>query len=266
LILGLDSGKMSIVTSPELKRKLSRLKRQNKEERQRSVWRAFFVSALAGSLILVATLPQWQIKEPGQIHLKDNHLVREDSILSSLALSYPQSIWTISSQQLSQKLESLPAISTAKVTRQILPPSLIVFLQERVPVAVAFSEGNIGFLDAEGTWISGSFYQLDSDFPMPTLKVTNWQPEYRSYWTKIYHLLTQYSSVKIFELRWEEPTNLILKTEIGTVYFGSPAERLKDKFVVLAKLKNLPNYLNNSEIAYIDLRNPDLRLIEKYTN
>ncbi|MBE9167188.1 FtsQ-type POTRA domain-containing protein [Pleurocapsales cyanobacterium LEGE 06147] len=253
------------ITSPELKRKLSRLKRQNREERQRSLWRAFFVSAIAGSLILVAALPKWQIKDREQIHLKDARLVTEDSVLSSLALSYPQSIWTISSQQLSQKLESLPAIANAKVTRQILPPSLIVFLNERVPVAIAFSDGNIGFLDAEGTWIPGSFYQLDSDFPMPTLKVTNWQSEYRSYWVQIYRLLTQYSTVKIFELRWEEPTNLILKTEIGTVYFGSPTERLKDKFIVLARLKNLPNYLKNSEIAYIDLRNPDLRIIEKYT-
>ncbi len=257
---------MSTITSPELKRKLSRLKRQNREERQRAVWRAFFVSALAGSLIWVATLPQWQIKDRGQIYLKNNHLVKKEPILSSLALAYPQSIWTISSQQLSQQLESLPAIATAKVTRQILPPSLIVFLQERVPVAVAFSEGNMGFLDAEGTWLPGSFYQLDANFSMPTLKVTNWQPEYRSYWIEIYRLLTQYSTVKIFELRWEEPTNLILKTEIGTVYFGSPTERLKDKFIVLARLKNLPDYLKNSEIAYIDLRNPDLRLIEKYTN
>lgn len=257
---------MSTITSQELKRKLSRLKRQNREERQRVIWRAFFVSALAGSLISIAALPQWQINNRGQIHLKDNHLIREDSVFSSLALSYPQSIWTISSQQLSENLETIPAIATAKVSRQILPPTLLVFLQERVPVAVAFSEGNIGFLDAEGTWIPGSFYQLDSDFPMPNLKVINWQSEYRSYWTQIYRLLTQYSSVKIFELRWEDPTNLILKTEIGTVYFGSPSERLADKFLVLAKLRNLPEYLNNSEIAYIDLRNPDLRLIEKYTN
>jgi cell division protein FtsQ len=210
-------------------------------------------------------LPQWQIRQPAQVEILGEHLIKEEKIFTFLDLSFPQFTWSIPPQKLRQKLESIPAIATAKVKRQILPSRLIISLEERVPVAVALSGEKVGFLDAEGILISSTFYELNEEFPLPTLKVTNWQPQYRPYWLQIYHLLTYYSGIKIWEIRWQEPTNLSLKTEIGTVYFGSPADRLVDKFTVLAQLKNLPQYLKTSEIAYIDLSNPDLRLIERYS-
>ncbi len=64
---------------------------------------------------------------------------------------------------------------------------------------------------------------------------------------------------------WNESGDVHLKTQLGMVYLGSPHFRLEDKFAALARLQNLPRYLDRSQINYIDLSNPDLRIIEKHS-
>jgi cell division protein FtsQ len=256
---------MFTIFASELKNKLSLLKRQRQQEKQRSLWRAFIVSSLTGGLLWLAIFPQWQITQKAQVQISGEHLIKEEKIFTLLDLSLPQFIWTIPPEKLSQQLESIPAIATAKVKRQIFPCKLTISIAERTPVALVLSAGQVGFLDAKGIMIPSNFYELNEQFPFPKIKVINWQPEYRLYWLQIYNLLTYYSQIKIWEIRWQESNNLVLKTEIGTVYLGSPADRLKDKFAVLAKLKNLPEYLKTSQIAYIDLSNPDVRLIQRYS-
>ena len=251
--------------SPKLKQKLSLLKKRKKQQFYYAIWRSLFASSFAATLIWWANLPYWQIQDKLQIKIQGDQLVAKDTIHSLLALSYPQLIWSISTQKLSQSLESAPPILNAKVTRQILPPSITISLQEKVPVAVALSSGKVGFIDAQGNWIPRQFYQntANNSLPLP-LRVINFQPQYSYYWSEIYRLINLYSSIGIFEVNWQDSENLSLKTALGTVYLGSPSFRLADKFAVLARLQNLPNYLNRSDIDHIDLSNPDLRIIEKH--
>jgi cell division protein FtsQ len=256
---------MAVFSSPKLKQKLSLLQQQKKREAFHYFWRSLLVSCLTASFLWCLTLPEWKIKQPEQVEIEGNHLVTEDTIRVLIALSYPQNIWAIPTKKISQNLESIPPIITAKVTRQILPARLLISLQERKPVAIALSESKVGFLDAQGIWIPPDFYsKLAENLDLPTLKVVNFQPNYSATWTELYRLISIYDRVKIFEVRWQEANNLVLQTELGRVYFGSPSFRLEDKFKVLAQLKNLPNYVKGSSVAHIDLTNPDIRLIEKY--
>ena len=257
---------MSLSYSPKLQQKLSLLKKQKKQQLYSALWRSLFISSLAATLFWLISLPYWQIKHKSQVKITGNHTVTKDTIYSLLALSYPQFIWSIPTKKLSQTLESAPPILTARVNRQILPPIITISLQEKVPVAIALSKGKVGFLDDRGSWIPRQFYQnTTNNFSPFTLRVINFQPQYAHYWAEVYKLINLYSDIDIFEVNWQDSENLRLKTELGMVYLGSPRFRLADKFAALASLQNLPAYLNQSQIDHIDLSNPDVRLVEKYS-
>lgn len=253
---------MTRVSSKLIKeQKLLEIERKTKSWQM--TWRAFVSSCLALSLFLLIILPKWLIADNSQIQIVGNQLVSNQTIYELLSLSYPRSIWQIPTHQLSENLQLTPPIVAAKITRQLLPPRLIVALQERIPVALAVKEGKVGFLDKQGIWVAKSFYQnLQQSSRSPSLKVIGFSEQYRSQWQELYHLITN-QSIQFFEVNWQDPNNLIVKTELGTVYLGSCSSELLKKFTVLDRLRDLPKRFNTSEIVYIDISNPDSPVIQR---
>ena len=236
---------------------------ERKTQSWQMTWRAFVSSCLALSLFLLIILPEWLITKNAQIQVVGNHLVSNQTIYELLSLSYPRSIWQIPTHQLSKGLESTPPIVAAKITRQLFPLRLIVALEERLPVALAVKESKVGFLDNQGIWVEKSFYQnLQQSSRSPTLKVIAFNEQYRSQWQELYHLITN-QSIEFFEVNWQDPNNLIVKTELGTVYLGSCSSELLKKFMVLDRLRDLPKRFNTSEIVYIDISNPESPVIQR---
>ena len=256
---------MATLSLDKLQQKLHRLKQQRQQRLRRSLWRCLIAISSATGLLALASLPYWQVKHKFQLDIEGESLISEDTIHSWLNFAYPQYIWSIPTQKLAQQLELIPSIAAVKISKQILPPRLNVAIQERIPVALASSAGEVGFLDQEGNWIAQQHYgELKTNLTLPDLKVVNFQPQERNSWIKIYHLISLYSAIEIEEISWDRANGLFLKTEIGMVYLGSDRSRLEKQFEVMASLKNLPDRVERSEIAYIDLSNPDLNLIQKY--
>ena len=90
---------------------------------------------------------------------------------------------------------------------------------------------------------------------LPTLKVIGPLKQYRASSRKFYQGLSGLT-VKVFEINWQNPNNLILKTEIGTVRLGPYSSRTAEQLKVLDRMRQLPQRLDSSKIAYIDLKNP----------
>ncbi|MGV2828607.1 cell division protein FtsQ/DivIB [Myxosarcina sp. GI1(2024)] len=253
--------------SPQLEHKLLRLNHKQQQSWRRSLWRSLVTIGCATSLSGIVASSYWQINGRAQVLIEGENLVSEAAIYALLDLTYPQFLGAVPSYELAQKLESIPAIAAARVSKQTIPPRLTISLQERVPVALALSAGKVGFLDAEGTWIPPHFYKnLSTNFLLPQLKVINFHPQDRASWMEIYRLISLYSALEISEVRWDETERLFLKTELGTVYLGADLSQLEDRFEVMVRLKNLPDRFDSSQIAYIDLSNPNLNLIQKYRN
>ena len=204
-----------------------------------------------------------------------------------LPLSYPESLLRVNPEAIEQNLESMAPIAGATVSRQLFPPGLKIEVTERYPVAIAqltsseissgISSGisseatpsardrgpklatspAIGFLDARGVWMPEEYYSsLDKTLEMPTLKVIGNPKQYRSYWPELYQTISR-SPVRVYEIDWREPTNLILKTELGVVHLGAYTSRFVEQVRVLDRMRELPNYFNPTQIAYIDLKNPN---------
>jgi cell division protein FtsQ len=253
---------MKRVYSPSIKEQ-KLLEMNKKTQFRQAIWRAVVSSCLALSLFWLITLPRWLITDKSQIQIAGNQLLSESTIYDLLPLTYPHSIWQISTQKLIESLESAPPIVAAKIARQLVPPRLIITLQERVPVALNVREGRVGFLDETGIWVEKDFYQnLQLNSRSPLLKVIGFNEQYRPQWSELYNLIA-HQSIRVFEINWQDPTNLILKTELGTVYLGSCLSDLPKKFAVLDRLREIPKHFKFSEIVYIDITNPDSPLIQR---
>lgn len=256
----------------EGRRKKLRQKRQIKIIQ--TIWQTFAVSSLAGGLLWMATQPIWVLRAPKDIDISGNHLLSREAIESLLVVSYPQSLWRIEPYGIAESLKQQPTIAQATVSRRLFPPGLIVQINERVPVAIAQSRReqrnidsdhkkvSVGLLDASGVWIPVEKYtSLNPNLRLPSLKVFGLPEQYRPYWEQLYHALIQ-SSVNVMEIDFQDPTNLILKTELGNIHLGAPSSLLPEKIKVMAQMRHLPAQLNPNQVEYIDLKNPESPLVQ----
>lgn len=261
------------VSQAQLTTRRKKLRRERRIKSVQALWRSLFVSGMATGLIWAITLPDWVISNSEQIVVEGNHLLSAKSIRSLLPLSYPESILRVEPQAIAKSLESQAPIAEATVTRQLLPPGLTIKVKERQPVAIAQSTApssaqaanstaKSGFLDAQGVLMpENSYTRLQQKLELPSLKVIGSSDQYLSHWSEVYQAVS-HSPVKVFEIDWRNPANLILKTELGNVHLGPYSSRFTEQLTVLDRMRELPSHIQARNIAYINLQNPEFPAIQ----
>ncbi len=262
------------VSRMDLAQRRKKLRRQRQMKNLQAIWRTAAISGLAGGLLWLVIQPMWVLNAPTQIVMKSgNELLTPETIKSLVVLSYPQSLWRIEPSAIANSLKQEPTIAEATVSRRLFPPGLIIEIKERVPVAIAQMTKNrnpvpgnkqvsVGLLDGSGVWMSLKKYtSLNPTAQLPSLTVIGSPEQYRSYWTELYEAVSQ-SSVKITEIDCQDPTNVILKTELGNVHLGAPSSQLPQQIKLLAQMRYLPSKLNPAQIEYIDIKNPGSPLVQ----
>ena len=221
-----------------------------------ALWQLFAIASLTGGTFWLMTLPYWNLEDSSQVAIENNHLLSKMQVRQLLSLSYPQVIWKLPPQDLSVKLAATAPIKQAQITRQLFPPKLIVTIEERLPVAKAIVSKKVGYLDDQGNWIAETFYSAKGEkWIPPTLTVSGFSDSYRLYWQSIYPLIER-SKIKIKVVDWRNASNLILQTDIGTVYFGGDISNFSQKLELLAQMQRLPSTIPLNRLTYIDLSNP----------
>ncbi|TAF12183.1 MAG: FtsQ-type POTRA domain-containing protein [Nostocales cyanobacterium] len=297
------AGGIVSVSRQDLAQRRKKLRQQRQMKIIQAIWRTLAASGLASGLLWVTIQPIWVLKAPAQIVMTSGkQLLSEQTIQSLLVLSYPQSLWRIEPSTIAESLEAQPAIAQAIVSRRLFPPGLMIEIQERLPVAMTHTlleqstancitqpqssekssrtstpsclqnsqtrskQGELSLLDASGALIPLEKYTaLNPKSKLPTLKVIGSPEQYRSYWTQLYQAVSQ-SSVKVMEINCQDPTNLILKTELGNVHLGVPTAQLAEKIQVLMQMRYLSTKFKPRQIAYIDLKNPQSPLVQMNQN
>ncbi|MEZ2240999.1 cell division protein FtsQ/DivIB [Microcoleus sp.] len=275
------------VSETELGHRRQQLQRLRRARLATVVWQLLAASGMAGGLVWWIAQPTWLIARSEQVKVEGNHWLSDKAVRSLMPLSYPQSLWGIQPQALASKLEATGPIAKAKVTRNLFPPSLTVEVAERLPVAVAQPRAvttagrdkqKVGWLDARGGWMPFDSYTTDkqsqssslgnnsqetqSQRSLPSLKVIGDWEVYRAEWPQFYQGFSTLA-LKVFEIDWQDPNNLILKTEIGTVHLGPHSSRTIEQLKVLDRMRQLPKQLDASKIAYIDLKNPAFPVVHR---
>lgn len=265
------------ISRTELAERRRKLRWQRRWRILQTSWQVVAMGGLTVGLIWVVTLPDWMLRDASQIEVEGNKFLSADTVRTLLPIKYPQFLLTLQPKTLTQRLESQAPIAEATVSRHLFPPGLTVRIQERYPVAIVYSSptaqsgqpGNVStesnpvaLLDERGTFIPyESYVSLNRSRQLPSLKIVGMQDQYRSQWPSLYQQVSR-SPVKILEIDWREPGNLILHSELGTVYCGSYGSRFAEQIRTLDQLRQLPEKLNSQKIDFIDLRNPQSPLVK----
>jgi cell division protein FtsQ len=260
--------RVSPLSHDELKHRRQTLRRRRRISISQALWRFWALSGLTVAVFWGTTRPTWLIYSPAQINVSGNHLLSDEAVQNLVPLDYPQPLMKVEPEILARQLRDRGPLVSAEVTRQLLPPRLNVRVQERVPVAVVLPVGSAdrtsdtqylqaGFLDAHGAWMPLASFGIGAASPqLPALQLRGIQPQYQRYWPQIYETITS-SPVAITEIDWQDPNNLVLETALGTVYLGPYSPELEQQLATLDKMRNLPDQLTDSEVARIDLSNPN---------
>lgn len=264
------------VSSTELAQRRQKLRRQRRLKWLQVVWRISAVSGFAGALVWAATLPIWVIQRE-QVNIEGNEYIPEQRLRALLSMPDQASLLRIEPQSIAAELKKKAPIANATVERQLFPPGLTVQIRERHPVALAIQSPALatrnvgtnplnhpttGLLDESGVWIPlDSYKSLETNRDLPTLKILGKPDHYRPHWTTLYQAVSR-SPVKILEIDWQDPANLILKTEMGLVHLGVYNSQFDQQLRTLDRMRQLPKKVNPSQIAYIDLKNPETPSIQ----
>lgn len=265
------------VSQADLAERRRQLRQRRRVRFLQAGWRILAVTGFAAGLVWLVTSPNWVLRRPEQIKVEGNQFIPTHRVRSLLAISYPQSLLKLEPKALAADLKTKVPVDDVVVNRQLFPPGLTVQLQERRPVAIALpasvdlradvqtlvkTTAKVGLLDESGNWIALEKYiAVDQSLKLPALRITGNFDQYRLYWVKLYHEVS-HSPVKITGIDWRDPANLILKTELGIVYFGPYGNRFGYQLSLLDKMRKLPSSLNLNQISYIDLRNPSAPTVQ----
>ncbi|NEQ33402.1 MAG: FtsQ-type POTRA domain-containing protein [Leptolyngbya sp. SIO4C5] len=222
------------VSPTALAARRQQLRRQRQIRVLQSLWRNAALLGLTAGVVWSTTLPKWLIHTPEQIEIQGNKILSEAAIYSSLEIDYPQSLLVLRPSAIAEQLETQVPISEAIITRRLFPPGLVIQVQERQPVAIALPDTvaaedqdlsdpqhQVGLLDASGTWLPhSSFAAFNEAAALPQLKVRGMQVQYQADWPALYQAISR-SAIKVYEVDWRQPNNLVLQTELGTVHVGA---------------------------------------------
>ena len=241
----------------ELQQKFLQLDKQRRKVQQNYLWRAAVVSTFAGGILAAFFSPYWQLREPSQIKIKNDRLINRFAIYRELDVVYPQSILTVPTQQIEKQLEKVTVLKSVQVTKTIFPPAINIHLQERIPVATALAEDQVGFIDSQGVWLNPQLYNhQQTDVPLTSIKVVNFRPQYRKVWSRLYNLINTYPTIGVQEVHWNEVGSLLLVTKNYQVLLGSDYLLLENQFDILASFPALDADSQLENITQIDLTNP----------
>jgi cell division protein FtsQ len=90
------------------------------------------------------------------------------------------------------------------------------------------------------------------------------KPQHQADWPTLYQAV-QDSPVRVTEIDWRQPSNLILQTELGSVHLGPFSGKFSAQLAALDQMRQLPDQLNGQQFAYIDLRNPKAPTLQMMT-
>lgn len=251
--------------------------RRKQKQRQRAIrwfqglWRSCALLGIASGAIWLTTRPEWILYSSQQITIKGNSTLSTSTVRSLIPLSYPQSLLSLKPQRLEQKIEQQGPIAEAIVTRYLLPPSISIQVQERLPVARSFTpispqskdQGLVqGYLDEQGNWLPTQAYRdVTDDITFPTLEVIGIRAVQIEQWVNIYPLLRRLP-VKIYSIDWQNANNLKLNTEAGLFHLGGDLDLLEEQLLAIEKLSQLDDTVLPPNIHYIDLSDPDEPIIK----
>lgn len=221
------------------------------------LWRVLLAAGIAAGLVWLARTPLWQVRSAEAIKITGAQRLEAEQIQQVLALRYPLPVLAIRPEQLEARLlTELPVVS-ARVQRQLWPPSLSFDLEEREPVAGAPLPGKPGAIDATGVWIDLKRF---GRFRHPQLTVWGYTADKAGSWKTLYPQVARSPlTIRVIDLR--DPSDIVLRTELGEVHLGAFSAQFSTQLQQLDRMRDLIRRYPLAQVAFIDLRSSQLPVL-----
>jgi cell division protein FtsQ len=225
------------------------------------------MSGILAGVAWVANQPDWTISKPSQIRIEGNNYLTDATIRSMLGISYPQSIMSLSPAELTAKLLERGSISSVRIDRGLLPPHVLVQIEDSLPVALVMKDERDAaqlVVDERGLQLPISSYRPIVRQSLPKLRFRppargtcpNWRHLYRA---------AQGSPVAVGTIDCRNPQNVFLQTDVGKVRLGRPGNELQLK-AQIQKLDRLrywwQEHPHPEQAEYLDLENPATPVVQ----
>ncbi len=219
------------------------------------------MSAILGGFAWTVSRSDWKISKAEQIRVEGNQYLTDQTIRSILAIPYPKLIMELAPEQLTNRLIAQGSIASAKIDRGLLPPHLVVQVQDLPPIARVLSDNDTQspiFVDERGRQLPISSYQPTILSSLPKLQLRLPSAGICPDWAQLYRAI-QTSPVTIGIVDCRDPQNLFLQTEIGKVRLGSTGinARSSERIQQLDRLRDWQKQAGSADVDYLDLENPD---------
>jgi cell division protein FtsQ len=219
------------------------------------------MGAILGGFAWTVSRSDWTISTAEQIRVEGNQYLTDNAIRSILAIPYPKLIMELAPAQLTAKLVAQGSIASARIDRGLLPPHLVVQVQDLPPIARILldndSQSQI-FVDERGHQLPISSYHPTILSSLPKLQLRLPSTGVCPDWTQLYRVI-QTSPVTIGIVDCRDPQNLFLQTEIGKVRLGAAGvnSRSSERIQQLDRLRDWQKQAGSVDVDYLDLENPD---------
>ncbi|ASC70066.1 Cell division protein FtsQ [Halomicronema hongdechloris C2206] len=253
---------LSFVSPDDLHHRRRALRRQRRLKILQGLWQSLAVSGLAIGVLWGASQPIWLVRDSSQIQIEGNRLLSDQAIQALIPIDYPQSLLKLQPAAIATHLTAASPIAQATVTRRLVPPHLEIQVEERIPVAAVVPGDSPtslkpGFLDAQGVWMKpSSLIALGNPIPSPQLTIRGLRSADREHWPSMYQVLRR-SPLDVSEIDWQNPDNLVLKTEVGIAHLGAYGARFPEQLAALDQLRHLKSQVDDQTVDYIDVSDPN---------
>jgi cell division protein FtsQ len=256
-----NSQLVTSASKTQLKRQHRRLQQQRRIKVVKSLWRFACMSMICGGLGWAINQTDWKISSSSQIRVQGNQYLSDNTIRSMLEISYPKLIMELAPEELTAKLMTKGSIASAKIDRQLLPPQLIVQIQDLPPIAGVIQDEQIEartFVDERGRQLPMNSYHSTIWASLPKLRLRLPTGGICPGWTQLYQTI-QTSPVAVGIIDCRNPHDLFLQTEIGQVRLGDGGDksRLISQIQQLDRLRDWQKGTDPVNVDYLDLENPD---------
>ena len=255
----MSSSSTSKPRPPGIERR-RRLRQERRRERLVQLWRFSALTAAATGLGWVLLAQGWTLRSQEQVSVEGSQRIGRDAVIKAATLQFPLRLLNLQPSQMETTLLQQLPVQAVTVQRRLLPPGLMVSLEDRRPLAAATRMGSQGaeqgMVDGLGHWMAPAAVD-HGEQPETSIQVKGWTPAVQPAIALLLQQRDQLGS-PLQTIQIAANGNLTLTTAgLGTVQLGADPGLLEQQMTTLRQLsRSLPAQLKRQPGSSIDLSDP----------
>ena len=237
-----------------------RLRQERRRELLVQLWRFGALTATAAGLGWVLLAQGWTLRSQDQVVVEGSQRLGREALIEAASLQFPLRLLSLQPSQLETTLLKQLPVQAVTVQRRLLPPELMVTLEDRRPLASATRVGSkgpeSGMVDRLGHWMTSTTVG-HGEQPETSIKVKGWTPAQRPALALLLEQRDQLGS-PLQTISIAADGSISLTTAgLGLVQLGVDPGLLEKQLTTIRQLsRSLPAQLKRQSGSSIDLSDP----------